>query len=235
MSAAESEESRWPDLATASIRTQSIRRTVAQRSSSCVVGTGLPSPCDRGGGLRSGTGLRCLIASRLPAASIDENVGRSADVELRPGPRSLRAPSSAPGFVAQAFPINAVGRAACDGPPDLPRLVPGPCRPLPRKRPAPPCTRPCSPLWLYLGGRRWLGIPRARRSVGRIRKTAYRFPPAARSTPEQDRTPGPARLSTSSAGSRRHNPALAAGSRQGHPPNIAPNIATSGGEATARA
>ncbi len=29
MSAAESEESRWPDLATASIRTQLIRSTVA--------------------------------------------------------------------------------------------------------------------------------------------------------------------------------------------------------------
>ncbi len=34
MSAAESEESRWPDLATASMRTQSERSTVAQRSSS---------------------------------------------------------------------------------------------------------------------------------------------------------------------------------------------------------
>ena len=29
MSAAESEESRWPDLATASMRTQSMRSTVA--------------------------------------------------------------------------------------------------------------------------------------------------------------------------------------------------------------
>ena len=36
MSAADSELSRWPDLATASIRTQSIRSTVAQRSSSSI-------------------------------------------------------------------------------------------------------------------------------------------------------------------------------------------------------
>ena len=38
MSAAESEVSRWPDLATASIRTQSMRSTVAQRSSSAIEG-----------------------------------------------------------------------------------------------------------------------------------------------------------------------------------------------------
>ena len=40
MSAADSEESRWPDLATASIRTHSARSIVAERSSSAIVGSG---------------------------------------------------------------------------------------------------------------------------------------------------------------------------------------------------
>src|SRR5665811_1860145 len=53
MSAAESELSRWPDLATASIRTQSIRRTVAQRSSGRIE-TGSPA-IGAGGGFGSGT------------------------------------------------------------------------------------------------------------------------------------------------------------------------------------
>ena len=38
MSAADSEESRWPDFATASIETQSMRSTVAHRSSSAMEG-----------------------------------------------------------------------------------------------------------------------------------------------------------------------------------------------------
>src|SRR5689334_1019700 len=65
MSAAESEESRWPDLATASIRTQSTRRRVAQRSSSAMLGCAPPRSASLGGGFGSGTGVRCLTAARL--------------------------------------------------------------------------------------------------------------------------------------------------------------------------
>src|SRR5215208_5559895 len=65
MSAAESEESRWPDLATASIRTQSIRSTVAHRSSSAIRGFASSRSARFGGGLGSGTGVRCLTAARL--------------------------------------------------------------------------------------------------------------------------------------------------------------------------
>ena len=65
MSAADSEESRWPDFATASIRTQSMRRTVAQRSSSAMLGCAAPRSASLGGGLGSGTGVRCLTAARL--------------------------------------------------------------------------------------------------------------------------------------------------------------------------
>src|SRR5918994_4180602 len=70
MSAADSELSRWPDLATASIRTQSIRSTVAQRSSSGIEG-GASRSGALGGGLGSGTGLRCILTlARLAAASM---------------------------------------------------------------------------------------------------------------------------------------------------------------------
>src|SRR5215218_2146355 len=70
MSAADSELSRCPDLATASIRTQSIRSTVAQRSSSAIEGAS--SRCGAfGGGFGSGTGLRCILTlARLAAASM---------------------------------------------------------------------------------------------------------------------------------------------------------------------
>src|SRR3954451_20166640 len=70
MSAAESDESRWPDFATASIRTQSRRRTVAQRSSSVIEGCASTRSASFGGGLGSGTGLRWVTAARLPAAAI---------------------------------------------------------------------------------------------------------------------------------------------------------------------
>ena len=63
MSAAESEESRWPDFATASIRTHSMRSSVAQRSSSAIVGCAA-SPVARGG-FGSGTGLRWVTSARL--------------------------------------------------------------------------------------------------------------------------------------------------------------------------
>ena len=55
MSAAESELSRCPDFATASIRTHSSRSTVAQRSSSATEGFGPRSVL---GGDGSGTGRR---------------------------------------------------------------------------------------------------------------------------------------------------------------------------------
>ena len=59
MSAAESEESRWPDLATASIRTQSIRSTVAQRSSSAVPRRSSPACGSRAGAwVRDGPQVR---------------------------------------------------------------------------------------------------------------------------------------------------------------------------------
>src|SRR5436190_23424934 len=70
MSAAESEESRCPDLATASIRTQSIRSTVAQRSSSANEGCSATRSASFGGGLGSGTGLRCVTLARLAAEAI---------------------------------------------------------------------------------------------------------------------------------------------------------------------
>ena len=53
-----------PDLATASIRTHSIRRTVAQRSSSAIVGWPL-ALVELAGGCGSGTGLRCVTGARL--------------------------------------------------------------------------------------------------------------------------------------------------------------------------
>src|SRR5437764_4889329 len=70
MSAAESEESRCPDLATASIRTQSSRSTVAQRSSSAKEGCAATRSASLGGGLGSGTGLRCVTLARLAAEAI---------------------------------------------------------------------------------------------------------------------------------------------------------------------
>ena len=54
MSAADSEESRWPDFATASIRTQSRRSTVAQRSSSATCRLRLAALRQRRGRLRVG-------------------------------------------------------------------------------------------------------------------------------------------------------------------------------------
>src|SRR4029079_6716378 len=70
MSVAESEESRWPDLATASIRTQSIRSTVAQRSSSANEGCAATRSASFGGGFGSGTGLRCVTLARLATEPI---------------------------------------------------------------------------------------------------------------------------------------------------------------------
>ena len=58
MSAAESEESRCPDLATASIRTQSRRCTVAQRSSSAIVGSISPRASSFEGGCGIGNGAQ---------------------------------------------------------------------------------------------------------------------------------------------------------------------------------
>ena len=70
MSAAESDESRCPDLATASIRTQSIRNTVAHRSSSATRGCASTRSASFGGGFGSGTGLRCVTAARLAGDAI---------------------------------------------------------------------------------------------------------------------------------------------------------------------
>src|SRR6185295_736985 len=70
MSAADSEESRWPDFATASIRTQSRRRTVAHRSSSAIECSASVRSASLRGGLGSGTGVRCLTSARLAADPI---------------------------------------------------------------------------------------------------------------------------------------------------------------------
>ena len=66
MSADDSEESRWPDFATASIRTHSMRSSVAQRSSSATSASAVRSPW-RAGGFGSGTGRRCVTCARLAA------------------------------------------------------------------------------------------------------------------------------------------------------------------------
>ena len=68
MSAADSELSRWPDLATASIRTQSIRSTVAQRSSSAI-DAGSPSIV---------RGRRLRVRERAAGDSRARGVERSA-------------------------------------------------------------------------------------------------------------------------------------------------------------
>ena len=88
MSAADSEESRWPDFATASIRTQSRRSTVAQRSSSAIEGFASARSASFGGGLGSGTGLRCLTSARLAADPICvAGYGASLDGTVRPDSR----------------------------------------------------------------------------------------------------------------------------------------------------
>lgn len=79
MSAAESEESRWPDFATASMLTQSIRNIVAQRSRSAISGRAL-SP-SRGVGLGSGTGRRWVTRARL--AFMDRADREQATLKLR--------------------------------------------------------------------------------------------------------------------------------------------------------
>ena len=76
MSAAESDESRWPDLATASIRTHSMRSRVAQRSSSAMVAGAPEASPWRAGGLGSGTGRRCVTGARLAFAWLS---GSAAD------------------------------------------------------------------------------------------------------------------------------------------------------------
>src|ERR687897_35926 len=70
MSAADSELSRWPDLATASIRVHSSRSTVAHRSSSAIEGAASRRSVALGGGLGSGTGLRCATSARLASAAL---------------------------------------------------------------------------------------------------------------------------------------------------------------------
>src|SRR2546423_9691221 len=94
MSAAESEESRWPDLATASIRTHSLRSTVAQRSSSATEGCGRsPGALARGGGCGSGTGRRWLKAARLAADGTcrkPKSDGGRSNADLRPAKSGIR-------------------------------------------------------------------------------------------------------------------------------------------------
>src|SRR5688500_6569204 len=68
MSAAESDESRCPDFATASMRTQASRWTVAQRSSSAIVGSTSPRASSFEGGRGSGTERKWLMGARLPSA-----------------------------------------------------------------------------------------------------------------------------------------------------------------------
>src|SRR5688572_8005969 len=69
MSAAESEESRCPDFATASIRTQASRWTVAQRSSSAIEASPSPRASSFDGGCGSGTERKWLIGARLASAA----------------------------------------------------------------------------------------------------------------------------------------------------------------------
>src|SRR3954470_20852301 len=95
MSAAESEESRCPDLATASIRTQSIRSTVAHRSSSAIRGFASIRSASFGGGLGSGTGVRCLTAARLALlATNGASVWPRMDGTVRANCRKLRSRTS---------------------------------------------------------------------------------------------------------------------------------------------
>src|SRR2546427_10040508 len=78
MSAAERDESRWPDFATASIRTQSRRSTVAHRPSSAIEGCASTRSASFGGGLGSGTGVRWLTAARLACVAAVAADGRAA-------------------------------------------------------------------------------------------------------------------------------------------------------------
>ena len=91
MSAADSEESRWPDFATASIRTQSRRSTVAQRSSSAIEGFASTRSASFGGGLGSGTGLRCRHVGEVSG-------GAPSRAEAMGGPGRNRSP----GFARQS-------------------------------------------------------------------------------------------------------------------------------------
>src|SRR2546423_6200662 len=91
MQAAEGDGSRWPDFATASIRTQSSRRTVAQRSSSAIEGCASTRSASFGGGFGSGTGLRWVTLARLAAEPIPRSsVWMALDGNLRPNPRNER-------------------------------------------------------------------------------------------------------------------------------------------------
>src|SRR3954464_15076302 len=91
-SAADSEESKCPDFATASIRTQSIRSTVAQRSSSAMLGCASPRSASLGGGFGSGTGVRCLTAARLALIDTSEpSLCVVMDGTVRASPRTARA------------------------------------------------------------------------------------------------------------------------------------------------
>src|SRR6185503_15959126 len=80
MSAAESELSRWPDFATASIRTQSILSNVAYRSSSATV-CRAPSTAARWGAflLLLMTGSRCCSRAAPAAGCTSGRLGSRAD------------------------------------------------------------------------------------------------------------------------------------------------------------
>src|SRR5436189_508116 len=95
MSAAESEESRCPDFATASIRKQSIRSTIAQRSSSAIRGFASSRSASFGGGFGSGTGVRCRMAARLALLATSEpSVCAGMDGTVRADRRNLRGSAS---------------------------------------------------------------------------------------------------------------------------------------------
>ena len=71
MSAADSDESRRPDFATASIRTQWMRSTVAYRSSSSIEGRAALG----GAGLGVGNGLQVRHLAPLPGLGIGSPLG----------------------------------------------------------------------------------------------------------------------------------------------------------------
>src|SRR5262245_19772940 len=114
MSADDSEESRCPDFATASIETQSRRRTVAQRSSSAT--DVWASPCAFSCGFGSGTGRRWVTRARLAFIVLWQ---RKWMAGRRTQPRMLQIAALV--ALAAAFALSACGEKS---EPDLSDLPP---------------------------------------------------------------------------------------------------------------